>query len=328
VTTQVQATVLANEESGAYRHLTLAAPGVGEQARPGQFVALAVGGSPTAMLLRRAFSLFGASGSAASGSAASGSAASGSAASGFGASRSNASGSGDATVELVVAAHGPGSTWVTRRRPGDLVDVAGPLGRPFPQPGVAPGQPGSACVLVGGGYGAAPLIWWARELAGAGREVHAVLGASTADRLFGVEQARAAGATVHLTTDDGSAGTQGRVTAVLPDVLAATGALDVYACGPMAMLRAVAAQAPVAGRAWCAVEESMACGIGVCMTCVLPVRGADGVTRMTRSCVEGPTFAGDAVRWDAIVIGPHGTQSLVPADCLGAPRPTGSTGGH
>ena len=59
-----------------------------------------------------------------------------------------------------------------------------------------------------------------------------------------------------------------------------------------------------------AVEESMACGIGVCMTCVLPVIGDDGETRMARSCVEGPVFAGDRIRWDAL--------GTVPADAVGA----------
>jgi Iron-sulfur cluster binding domain of dihydroorotate dehydrogenase B len=59
------------------------------------------------------------------------------------------------------------------------------------------------------------------------------------------------------------------------------------------------------------VEESMACGIGVCMTCVLPVVGDDGVTRMVRSCVAGPVFRGEAVRWDDI--------GTIPFDALGAP---------
>jgi dihydroorotate dehydrogenase electron transfer subunit len=58
------------------------------------------------------------------------------------------------------------------------------------------------------------------------------------------------------------------------------------------------------------VEESMACGVGVCMTCVLPVIGDDGQTRMVRSCVEGPVFSGDRIRWDAL--------GTVPADAVGA----------
>jgi dihydroorotate dehydrogenase electron transfer subunit len=68
--------------------------------------------------------------------------------------------------------------------------------------------------------------------------------------------------------------------------------------------------------AQCAVEESMACGIGVCMTCVLPVVGDDGQTRMVRSCVDGPVFPGDRVRWDDV--------GTVPAGTVGAPVP----GGH
>jgi dihydroorotate dehydrogenase electron transfer subunit len=96
----------------------------------------------------------------------------------------------------------------------------------------------------------------------------------------------------------------------------------------MPMLRAVTAVAAERrAQTWCAVEESMACGIGVCMTCVLPVRGADGVTRMIRTCTEGPTLAGDAVRWDSVGTGPGERGSAVPEDCLGAPRPARPGGG-
>jgi dihydroorotate dehydrogenase electron transfer subunit len=80
----------------------------------------------------------------------------------------------------------------------------------------------------------------------------------------------------------------------------------------MPMLRAVAERATAAGvPSYVAVEESMACGVGVCMTCVLPVVGDDGVTRMTRSCIDGPVFSGQAVRWDDI--------GTIPFDALGAP---------
>ena len=85
----------------------------------------------------------------------------------------------------------------------------------------------------------------------------------------------------------------------------------------MGMLAAVARIASAHGaHSQCAVEETMACGIGVCMTCVLPVVGADGVTRMARSCVDGPVFRGDTVRWADV--------GTVPADALGAPV----VGGH
>jgi dihydroorotate dehydrogenase electron transfer subunit len=82
----------------------------------------------------------------------------------------------------------------------------------------------------------------------------------------------------------------------------------------MGMLRAVSAIAREHEiPSQCAVEESMACGVGVCMTCVLPVVGDDGVTRMARACIEGPVFRGEQVRWDDV--------GTVPPDALGAATP-------
>jgi dihydroorotate dehydrogenase electron transfer subunit len=140
------------------------------------------------------------------------------------------------------------------------------------------------------------------------------MGAGTENKLFGYLDAKRMSASIAVTTDDGSMGERGRVSDILPEVLERTGSDVVYACGPMAMLQAVATVAQIYGvPSQCAVEESMACGIGVCMTCVLPVVGDDGVTRMLRSCVEGPVFAGDRVRWNDV--------GTVPADTLGAPPP-------
>jgi dihydroorotate dehydrogenase electron transfer subunit len=141
------------------------------------------------------------------------------------------------------------------------------------------------------------------------------------DRLFGVLEARRSADGVTVTTDDGSAGRRGWVSDVLGEVVDRTEAGVVYACGPMGMLESVTAVAAEHGAvAQVAVEESMACGVGVCMTCVLPVTGNDGVTRMVRSCVEGPVFRGDRVRWDAFEDG----IGRVPDDAVGAPR----AGGH
>ena len=284
---QVAGEVITTRRVGAYHHMTLVAPGVAELAHPGQFVALAVGGPTSATLLRRCFSLH----------------------------RVKPTGTYGGTVDVVVAAHGPGTVWLTGLRPHDPVDVVGPLGRPFP----LPAEP-VACVLVGGGYGSAPLFWLAEELRGRGCHVEIVLGAASEDRLFGVVDARRSADAVHVTTDDGSAGHLGRVSDVLGGVVDATSAGVVYACGPMGMLRSVTEVARAHGAvALVAVEEAMACGVGVCMTCVLPVTGGDGTTRMVRSCVEGPVFRGDRVRWDALADG----IGRVPDDALGAPRPRG-----
>jgi dihydroorotate dehydrogenase electron transfer subunit len=262
---------------GAYAEVGLRLP-VTCTFAPGQFAALAVGGTQSSMLLRRCFSIYQIDGD---------------------------------LLRIVFAAHGPGTRWLAARRPGDPVDVIAPLGVPFrPPTGPAAGEP---VTLVGGGYGSAPLFSLAATLRSLGSTVHFVLGAATAGRLFGVPEAERLGDSVTVTTDDGSAGTRGWVSDVLPAVLAATGSLVAYACGPMAMLRAVAELATTSGAtAQVAVEEAMACGIGVCMTCVLPVVGADGVTRMTRSCVDGPVFDGTAVRW------PEAATGAVPRDALGA----------
>lgn len=280
---QVTGELLATRRAGAYQHLTFVAPGIAELARPGQFVALAVGGGTSANLLRRCFSIH----------------------------KVSPSGVYGGTVDIVVAAHGPGTTWIAGLALHDEVDIVGPLGKPFP----LPNEP-VPCVLVGGGYGSAPLFWLAEQLAAKGCHVEMVLGAASEDRLFGVVEARRAADGLTVTTDDGSAGTRGWVSDVLPQVVRLSQAGVVYACGPMGMLRSVTEVATAEGVvAQVAVEESMACGVGVCMTCVLPVTGVDGKTRMVRSCVEGPVFRGDRVRWDAFENG----YGLVPADAVGAP---------
>ncbi|MEO5745162.1 MAG: dihydroorotate dehydrogenase electron transfer subunit [Terracoccus sp.] len=286
--TQEQAEVIATRRVGSYQHLTLIAPGVAEPARPGQFVALAVGDETSSTLLRRSFSIH----------------------------QVSPRGTGGGTVEIVVSAVGAGTRWIVARRPGDLVDVVGPLGRSFP----LPTEP-VACVLVGGGYGSAPLFWLADALRARGCHVELVLGAASEDKLFGIALAGRSSDGVTVTTDDGSAGRKGWVSDVLPEVITRSAAGVVYGCGPMGMLRSITEIASAHGAvAQVAVEESMACGVGICMTCVMPVVGNDGMTRMVRSCVEGPVFRGDRVRWDAF----SGSGSQVPADAVGAPR----TGGN
>jgi dihydroorotate dehydrogenase electron transfer subunit len=276
---QVRGQVLSVKRVGAYSQLSLVADGIAENTRPGHFVALGVGGEHSSMLLRRSFSIY----------------------------RVRPRGAYGGTVEVVFAVTGKGTAWLAGLDKNDVVDVVGPLGRPFGLP-----QEPVPCVLVGGGYGSAPLFTLAERLRARGCGVHMVLGAATHDRVFGALEAKRAAQSVVVTTEDGSVGVRGRVTDVLPELIRRVGAAVVYSCGPMGMLAAVTAVATQNG-AWSqtAVEESMACGIGVCMTCVLPVVGDDGITRMVRSCVEGPVFRGDRVRWDAV--------GTIPAGTAGAP---------
>lgn len=287
-TPQVTGELTATRRVGEYHQLTFVAPGVAELARPGQFVALAVGADTSATLLRRCFSIYQASST----------------------QRVGQGGASGGTVDVVVAARGPGTRWLTGLGTGDEVSIIGPLGRGFP----LPADP-VACVLVGGGYGSAPLFWLAAALRERGCHVEVVLGAATRDRLFGVVEAHRVAVGVTVTTDDGSEGIKGRVSDVLPEVIRGSHAEVVYGCGPMGMLKSVTEVATAHGAiAHVAVEESMACGIGVCMTCVMPVAGEDGVTRMARSCVEGPVFRGDRIRWEAF---DHG-WCRVPQDAYGA----------
>jgi dihydroorotate dehydrogenase electron transfer subunit len=275
---QIRSEILSVQRVGEYTQFTVVAPQIAAGFKPGHFVAVAVGGENTAMILRRAFAIAGAT----------------------------PSDRYAGTVRFVVAEHGPGTRWLVRRRAGDTLDVVGPLGNPFP----VPSGP-SPAVLVGGGYGSAPLIPLAQALLDNGSPVEFVLGAATASRLYGELIAKRMVGRVTVTTDDGSAGQRGLVTDALPGAIERINAEVVYACGPMPMLEAVGA---IAGeraiRAQVAVEESMACGIGVCMTCVLPVRGADGRSRFVRSCVEGPVFDARNVRWSDV--------GRLPADIVGA----------
>jgi dihydroorotate dehydrogenase electron transfer subunit len=273
--------IFAVRRVGEYVEFTVVAPGVAAGFRPGHFVAVAVGGENSSMLLRRAFALYGAT----------------------------PSGTFAGTVQFVVAEHGAGTKWLVQRQTGESLDLVGPLGTPF----ALPAAPVPA-VLVGGGYGTAPLIPLATALLAAGSPVEMIVGAASASRLFGEMVAKRTIGAVTVTTDDGSAGEQGLVTDVLPDAITRVNAEVVYACGPMAMLRAVADVARAhAIHAQVAVEEAMACGIGVCMTCVLPVRGADGASRFVRSCVEGPVFDAERVRWADVGSLP---DDLVGADAM------------
>ena len=260
--------VLERRRTGAYQALTLVAPRTAEHARPGQFVHL-LAGEDRSFPLRRPFSVH----------------------------KVERPGTGMGTVEVVFDVVGAGTRALARLRPHDVVDALGPLGRPFDPP-----EGPAGCLLVGGGYGTAPLFFLATELLARRCRVDFVIWAATAGRLLDAMEAKRLGHSLTVTTDDGSAGRRGLVTDPLAGLLASTGAERVYACGPMPMLAAVSRLAAAAGvPCQVAVEEQMACGTGICFSCVLPVGdgggAGPGATRMARSCLEGPVFDGAAIAW-------------------------------
>lgn len=278
---QVRGEVLSVKRTGPYQHLTLVAPGIAERHRPGTLVTVTVGGPMSDRLLRRSFPVH----------------------------RARATGAYGSTVEVVFPVTEPGEEWLAALPAGSPLDVVGPLGRPFALP-----KDPVPCTLVGVGHSAAQLFTLAERLRERGCDVHMVIGARTGTELFGALEAKRAARTVVVTTEDGTVGMRGDVAEVLPQALARAGADVVYAAGPAAVLHRVAAVAEQHG-AWSqtALVTGTLCATGACGTCVLPVVGEDGVSRMVRACVEGPVFRGDRVRWADLGGVPDDVRGAAPA---------------
>ena len=265
---QVEVTILSNKRIGAYHQILL---NIGElvlHCHPGNFVAIAVGGENSSMVLRRAFAI----------------------------SRVSNRGEYGGTMELIVAPHGSGSRWLCSQVEGATLNIVAPLGSAFGIP-TAPAQ----ALLIGGGYGSAPLFGLAEVLKSRGCRVDMILGASTAAKIYAPIEGKRSVNSLKIYTEDGSTGLLGRVTDPLK-ALIADGVVDViYSCGPMGMLSAISEIADATNIVHqCADEESMACGIGICMTCVIPVADNDGVVSMQRSCIEGPVTDGSRVQWHLV----------------------------
>lgn len=221
-------------------------------------------------------------------------------------------------VEFLYAAVGAGTRALARLEPGAEVGVLGPLGRGFPL--AHPGTP----VLVAGGRGVAPLLFAADGLAVSRRGGHArrppvlLVGARTRARLVGLAEAHRRlarhGGRLHVCTDDGSLGPRADVVRLLDRVAPGlAGPLVLHACGPHAMLGAVARWALARGvPAFVAMESMMACGTGVCRGCALPRSAAaqagydpaspslHGNREWAMCCTEGPVFAAGDLDWERI----------------------------
>lgn len=215
-------------------------------------------------------------------------------------------------LTVISRAVGPGTRWLDRLQVGQTLNVTGPLGKPFR----IPADP-NPLLLIGGGVGIPPLLYLARRLQQLGHlDVTCIFGSTSGD-LFPVprldEPLSSGTATACLalpgnalypsivTTDDGSLGLRGRVTDALdhwfnlrgPD---AARAATLFACGPDAMLKAVAAAAAKSGAACqLCIERHMGCGIGTCLSCVVRVRSERHPAgwRWALTCTEGPIFTPD-----------------------------------
>jgi dihydroorotate dehydrogenase electron transfer subunit len=192
---------------------------------------------------------------------------------------------------------GKGTALLAGLAPGDRIHALGPLGRPFEIP--VPPAPRSTALLLAGGVGVAIFPFLARELLRTDWRSILLFGARAAGDLVERSWFEARGIEVRVATEDGSAGVRGLVTRLLEDALAAGESPDIaYACGPDPMLRAVSRVVNAAGvPCQVSLEAAMGCGIGACLGCVVPVRGANGFS-YARVCVEGPTMRSTEVLWE------------------------------
>lgn len=251
--------VVEHRDIGAgYRYISFDAPEIAASAEPGQFVHVRVPALEESAL-RRPFSIFNAEGG---------------------------------RLELLYKTVGRGTAALNAAKPGDVVDVMGPLGHGFPVK--CAGEP----LLVGGGFGVAPLYFLARLMKKGGLAPKLFVGGRTKADLLALDRFGALGVQVFPATNDGSAGAKGLVTDPLDDELIRLRGIgrpfELFACGPDPMLKAVAMRATGSkSKGWISMDRHMVCGVGACYACIQKtVRGN------SRCCIEGPVFAAEDLVWE------------------------------
>jgi dihydroorotate dehydrogenase electron transfer subunit len=282
VAVDVLAEILTNRALSAdYNVVAFHAPDLARMARPGQFLMIkaTLGGDP---LLRRPFSI-------------------------FEVLRDPAG--APAGVSILNKRIGVGTSMLYDARPGDRLSLVGPLGTPWPLSAAEPGlaeeasRKTSEYWMVAGGVGLAPFVTMAETLAASGNTMRLFYGGRSASDLYYASFFEELGASLVLTTEDGTRGEKGRVTAPLERALAAREGADVtlYSCGPTPMMRAVAALgAAHQCRTFVSLEQVMGCGMGGCYSCVVPIHEGDRA-HFVRSCIDGPVFDAAQIVWDTLV---------------------------
>jgi dihydroorotate dehydrogenase electron transfer subunit len=217
--------------------------------------------------------------------------------------------------EVVYLVVGRGTAALSQRRAGERLSVWGPLGNGFGAP------PSGPVLFVAGGIGQTPFLalgrWWLgqvrygdeqprttteQEASAFASSATLLYGVRTAALLAGVDDFRRAGIVVEVATDDGTGGHHGFVTDLLARRLErGERPAKVVGCGPPGMLAALARLAETHGIPCdVSLENQMACGFGVCFSCVVPVRQDDGSTDLRRVCVEGPVVSAKQVDWSQL----------------------------
>jgi len=263
---RARAEVLSTRRFGIFHSVTLVAPEIAERARPGQFLAVQMPEGRD-FVLRRQFAIH----------------------------QASRRGGWAGTLEFIIQPSGLGTRWLSGVTAHEFLDVVGPLGRGFAYP-----KRLTNCLLIAEGRGAASLYFLAQELLVRHKRVDMIVGGETLESVFKPIEAKRLSQSVAVVTQDGTLGDRGSVLDVLPATVGRTKAEVVYAAAPTPTLQRIAQfcrerQLP----AQVAIEERMACGIGLCQTCVVPVARPDGSGYdHVRSCVDGPVFNPARVLWD------------------------------
>ena len=256
--------IVSNErDTDAYFRLVVRAPKIAPLIQPGQFAHVRVPSLKDA-LLRRPFSIFQVSGD---------------------------------TFSILYKTVGKGTDALAKMEPGEKLSVIAPLGHGF----TVPKRGGETPLLVAGGYGMAAMYLLAQRSPQKG--IVFVGGRKRVDILCEKEFA-ALGWDVRVTTEDGSHGKKGLVTqpllAAIKNSKFKTQNFKIYACGPTGMLKAVGKIAEEFKLpAELSMDEHMCCGVGVCLTCVIPVKTGSDSWEYQRTCTEGPVFDAEKVVWEA-----------------------------
>ena len=188
----------------------------------------------------------------------------------------------DGKLTIIYKVVGKGTTAMKNMKTGDTLDVLTGLGNGYD---LAPS--GDKPLLIGGGVGVPPMYMLAKQLIAAGKEVSVILGFNTKEEIFAEEDFRALGASVSVTTVDGSYGIKGFVTDAMKD-------MDYsyfYTCGPEPMLRAIYNTSKTSGQF--SFEERMGCGFGACMGCSCKTLYGN-----KRICKDGPVLVKEEIIWE------------------------------
>jgi len=259
------AEIVFNEKIAPRTYLMgLRSPRVVEAAMPGQFVMVRVrsGNDP---LLRRPFSI-----------------------------------AGTKEGELLLILYrvvGKGTAIMAETREGERFSLLGPLGRGFELP-----KRNQASLLVAGGIGIAPLFFLIQKVNS--RSVQLMTGFGSADEIIGIERVGDFPIDISIATDDGTAGHAGPVTDLMESFLrdrsSHKDALSIFACGPQAMLKKVAAMAlDKALPCQASLEATMACGLGACQGCAIKASSGENRTYY-HVCADGPVFPVQSIDWDSL----------------------------